>query len=557
MIRKTPSIPADNLFLTPMPRSNLEPLCEAFESAWMFGEHPSIENYLECISDSQRPLLFKALLEIELRLTLPASPTPDSAALAKRFPQYAEVVQAILENYSNEHRAPVDDSATDAATLVIPGGVTLQSHDVAQPALDRFEYLEKLGNGAFGTVWKAYDAQLKRMVALKIPRPGLCEPRIYERFIRESRASAKLNHDGIVSIYDICYGTDRTPVIVCQYIDGMNLAEYKKHHGVFTDHEAAATCADLADALVHAHCEGIVHRDIKPANILIDGLGRAYLADFGLAKDLGDDSLMTHEGDLVGTAAYASPEQASGNAYRADAACDLYSLGVVIYEMVTGERPFRGTIEAVLQQVIHDAPPPPQRLNRGVSSDLQTIILKCLEKSPEHRYANAAHLRDDLLRFINNQPILARPPTPLERFLKWYPAHATPMLGTYFIVAAMTWVFFIAGGLLEPTTLTGYQLSSPHFLPWAILWIGIGAMILKQGFAFVWFNIPLLIVFVILPRWLNDKPQSIVLIGLIGFFGILLQTGATLVHFRRKRGTRSSGLSSRLSASHSGSGSGD
>ncbi|HBJ35395.1 MAG TPA: serine/threonine protein kinase, partial [Planctomycetaceae bacterium] len=174
-------------------------------------------------------------------------------------------------------------------------------------------------------------------------------------------------------------------------------------------------------------------------------------------------------------------------------------------------------------------------------------------KSSEHRYASAALLRDDLLRFINNQPILAKPPTPQERFFKWYPVHATPMLGTYFIVAAMTWVFFIAGGLLEPTTLEGYQLSSPQFLPWAVSWIAIGALILKYGFAFVWLNIPLLIAFVTLPGWLNDKPQSIVLIGMISFFGIVLQTGAMVTHFHRKPGARPSILTSRLSASNSDS----
>ncbi|HBJ37356.1 MAG TPA: serine/threonine protein kinase, partial [Planctomycetaceae bacterium] len=364
-----------------MYRSNLELLCDVFESAWHSGEQPSIESFLECIGNSQRHLLLLRLLEIELRLSNPETPALDLAALVARFPQYVDVVRTTLDNFQIEHPTPVDCLATGDATLAIPSSVEVVFADTTQPTFDRFEYLQKLGNGAFGTVWKAYDAQLKRMVALKIPRPGIYEKSMYERFIRESRASAKLNHDGIVSIYDICHGSDGTPVIVCQYIDGENLAEYKKQHGVFTDHEAAAMCSDLADALAHAHREGIVHRDIKPANILIDALGRAYLADFGLAKDLGDDSLTTREGDLIGTAAYASPEQASGNAYRADASCDLYSLGVVLYEMVTGERPFRGTIEAVLQQVIHDPPPPPQRLNSDVSKDLQTIILKCLEKS--------------------------------------------------------------------------------------------------------------------------------------------------------------------------------
>lgn len=419
---------------------------------------------------------------------------------------------------------------------------------------DRFELQERLGRGAFGEVWKAYDSQLRRMVAIKSPHDAYFSASVRERFLRESQAAAKLSHDGIVSVYDVCLynngniASSGMPIIVSRYIDGINLAELLKRETRVGFHETAKMAADLADALLHAHLEGIVHRDLKPANILIDGLGKSYITDFGLAKDLQHTELVTQEGDLLGTAAYMAPEQASGRAHDADPRCDVYSLGVVMYELVTGERPFRGTVQMVLQQVINDSPLPPQRLHANVPKDLQTIILKCMEKVPDYRYQSAGDLRDDLLRFLNFEPIHGKPPSMLEKFVKWYPSHSTEMLGTYFIVAAMTWVFYIFGGQFESTARPGYQLSSLVFLPWAASWILLGFLILKRGFWFEILNIPVLLAFLLLPAWLNDEAQAIALVFLIGFFGLCLQVGTLTGKAARRGFNNEASIASRLSS---------
>ena len=246
---------------------------------------------------------------------------------------------------------------------------------------DRFVLKRQLGSGGFGVVWQAFDTQLKRIVALKVPHPRSFDEDLKARFAREAQAAARLNHDGIVSVFDVSSIQSGLPIIVSQFVDGPSLAEYKQQEKIFSGREAATLCADLADALSHAHASGVVHRDLKPSNVLIDCDGKAYLTDFGLAKDLQNDDLVTSDGAILGTAAYMAPEQAAGLGREADARCDIYSLGVMLYEMVTGERPFRGTIQMLLLQVINDPPLPPQRLNAAVDLDLQTIILNCMEKA--------------------------------------------------------------------------------------------------------------------------------------------------------------------------------
>ena len=527
-------------------------ICQKFESAWRTGEPVAIDAFIDQIGPDAQAEALCELLQIELWWRRDEADPPCLDEYLQRFPLFPDAVRSAFHEFEMgascpRPSAPVsckrqfDDAATDLVS----------SKPVMSEA--RFRIIDQLGEGAFGAVWKAYDSQLGRMVALKSPHQSRLDGEFRERFLRESRAAARLHHDGIVSVYDVCESESDQPIIVSQFVDGTSLAELQKQRGLFTCKEAADMCADLADALLHAHLEGIVHRDLKPANILIDAGGKAYVTDFGLAKDIQNDVSVTHEGDVLGTVAYMPPEQASGFGNQVDGRGDIYSIGVILYEMVTGERPFRGTMQAVLQQVIHDAPPSPQKLNTSVTKDLQTIILKCMEKQPEHRYQNAADLRDDLLRYVNNKPIIARPPSLIERFAKWYPWHATEMLGTYFIVAPLTWVFFMLGGMLEPPAAEGYQLSSLIFLPWAIAWILVGAMIIKRGFWFEIMNVPLLLAFMYLPVWLSDKPQSIALICLISFFGLILQFGAFLSRRLRIAQVNLGDLTSRLSSGGSNS----
>ncbi|MFG0290713.1 MAG: serine/threonine-protein kinase [Rhodopirellula sp. JB044] len=538
-------------------RSELDDLCNRFESACRAGEHPAIETYLrERTPVGEKEALIELLL-IELWWQQKNSRLPHPNVYHARFPTHVDAVESAYRELAVRTLPPEsrqtrvtqnpntvnDDTSFDVDPLI---PISLRKDD-------RFEFKEELGHGGFGVVWRAYDTQLRRTVALKIPHAKYFKGNARERFMRESQAAARLSHDGIVSVYDICVIDGDLPVIVSQFIDGPSLAEVKKEQRVLSGVEAAAVCADLADALSHAHGKGIVHRDLKPGNILTDSDGKAYLTDFGLAKDMQNEVNVTSEGDVLGTAAYMAPEQAAGLGREADSRCDIYSLGVILYEMVTGERPFRGTVQMLLLQVMNDPPPPPQRLNASVDRDLQTIILKCMEKQPEYRYQTAADLRDDLLRFVNYEPIMARPPTPIERFIKWYPSHATEMLGTYFIVTPMTWIFFIAGDALGSTTSDGYQLSSAVFLPWAIFWIAVGCMILKKGFWFEVANVPLLVAFAILPLWLNDDAQAISLIALISFFGWLLQIGTFWARHTRRSKPNIGNFRSRLSTSETGS----
>ena len=285
----------------------------------------------------------------------------------------------------------------------------------------RFELIERLGMGAFGAVWKARDKELDRTVAVKVPRQGDMTAEEKEKFLREARAAAQLRHPNIVSVHEV--GRDGDSVfIVSDFVRGVTLADWLTDQRM-TGYEAAELCAKIAAALHHAHEKKVVHRDLKPANIMIDGDSQPHIMDFGLARREVGEATVTIDGRPLGTPAYMSPEQAIGEAHTADRRSDVYSLGVILFRLLTGELPFRGNARMLIHQVINEEPPSPRKLNATVPRDLETITLKCLEKEPAKRYQTARDLSDELERFVTGEPILARPVGRIERGWRWCKRH--------------------------------------------------------------------------------------------------------------------------------------
>jgi serine/threonine-protein kinase len=296
---------------------------------------------------------------------------------------------------------------------------TSDSEALALGEFGKYELLEEVGRGGMGVVFRARQRDLNRIVALKmILSNRLAGGEDVKRFYREARAAGSLRHPQIVGIHEVgqIHGQH---YFAMDFIPGTSLAGRTGSQSLNPD-QAARCLAGVARAVQYLHDHGIVHRDLKPSNILLDAAGTAFVTDFGLAKVFGDQEDRTQTGVILGTPGYMSPEQAAGRISQISARSDVYSLGAILYELLTGRPPFRedNPLNTILQ-VLESEPTLPHQLNSQIPPELERICLKCLEKDPARRYASANALADDLDRYLLREPIEAKPAGLVDRFLRW------------------------------------------------------------------------------------------------------------------------------------------
>ncbi len=423
----------DNLFITDWGR--IDEVCLRFEAALREGGPPKILPFLAGFAGPERSRLFRELLAIDLEFGSSSGEWRDSGPFREAFPEYLDAIDSVFaglgrgfestrlrENASSSAiRGPAEDPDTVCGTGMLSRETKSDLDPERRLALMQagFVVLGELGRGGMGVVYLARQVSLNRHCAIKTFLAGLPdEPASRLRFLVEAEAIARLQHPNIVQVFQIGEAAGR-PFLALEYLPGGSLD--KTLDGTPRPAPPSARLVEtIARAIASAHGAGIVHRDLKPANILLTQDGVPKVADFGLAKSLEADSGLTQTQSILGSPCYMAPEQAEGKNREVGAAADVYALGAILYELLTGRPPFRAaTVLQTLEQVKNAEPIPPSRMQPGLPKDVETICLKCLEKDPGRRYASAEALADDLNRFLDHRPILARRIGPFGRFWRW------------------------------------------------------------------------------------------------------------------------------------------
>lgn len=414
------------------PQDLLQQVINDLQNRWQAGTPKSIDDYF-----SEHPALASdhdlacELICCDFELRRNASQAVAPFDYIQRFPQWSPWLTEKLGQRDTGHEphtqdtkslaSPIPDTQDTLTYAYPPGGIAGAGNPPAS-GLRRFgdyELISEIARGGMGVVYKARQLKLNRIVAVKMILAGqLASDNLVKRFYSEAEAAAKLDHPGIVPIYEV-HQHEGQHYFSMGFVEGKSLSA-KVAAGPLEAREAARLVKRIAEAVHYAHQRGVIHRDLKPHNVLLTTDGEPKVTDFGLAKSVHDDSDLTETGQVLGTPSYMPPEQAAGKHEALGPTADIYSLGAILYCLLTGRPPFQtaSTVET-LKQVLDREPVAPRSLNPGVPRDLETIALKCLRKEPEKRYASSSELADDLGRWLNSEPITARPVSRLERGWLW------------------------------------------------------------------------------------------------------------------------------------------